>query len=204
MAATRQRMSRDDRRENLLQAACELFAEKGYDGTMLKDIAERAGVSKSLMPVYFQDKNEIYMQLYERWVEQEKLVVRFPIIEDSALKTLRHIVELFLHDPGAIYRLAGRDPVLNAAISSRFDAAELKLRGTREGSDLVRDSLLPIFEMGQASGELRSGDPMALAYLFRSAAVGLGGSYQSFPDRFYAPAADALVELFRNPDYPAE
>lgn len=197
MGEKRSRMSRDDRREVLLQAACELFAEKGYDGTMLKDIAERAGVSKSLMPVYFTDKNEIYMQLFERWAEQEKLVVRFEIVDNSAIQTLSNALQIFIHDPAAIYRMAGRDETLSRAINSRYEMNEMKSAATREGSDLMEDSILPIIVMGQQQGEIVEGDPKALAFLFQCTAFSLGELCRKFPDRFYAPAAEQMIELLR-------
>ena len=197
MADKRTRMNKDDRRELLLQVACELFAEKGYDGTMLKDIAERAGVSKSLMPVYFRDKNEIYMQLFERWAEQEKLPARYEIVDGSALKTLYMIMTEFIHDPASVFRRAGRDLKLNDAINSRYEMSEMKLAAVREGSDLVEDSILPVIQYGQQTGEIVEGDPKALATLFQSVAFSLGSKYRQFPERYYAPAEDQTIELLR-------
>jgi AcrR family transcriptional regulator len=46
-------------RERLVLAAVDLFTERGYDGTTVEQIAERAGVSKSTLFRHFPDKREI-------------------------------------------------------------------------------------------------------------------------------------------------
>ena len=46
----------------LLQAA-ELFVTKGYDATSMRDIAQKAGVSKSLLYHHFTDKYEIFVEV---------------------------------------------------------------------------------------------------------------------------------------------
>jgi AcrR family transcriptional regulator len=46
-------------RETLAEAACELFLERGYDGTTVGDIALRAGVSRSSFFNYFASKADI-------------------------------------------------------------------------------------------------------------------------------------------------
>lgn len=48
-----------DARQRLETAALELFAERGYDGTTVADIAERAGLMKRSFFRYFRDKREV-------------------------------------------------------------------------------------------------------------------------------------------------
>lgn len=50
---------RSSSRETLAEAACELFLERGYDGTTVGDIAARAGVSRSSFFNYFASKSDI-------------------------------------------------------------------------------------------------------------------------------------------------
>lgn len=54
------------RREQLLKGALELFAERGYAGTSVKAIAQRAGVSQGLLYVHFDDKEALLRALFER------------------------------------------------------------------------------------------------------------------------------------------
>jgi AcrR family transcriptional regulator len=46
-------------RERLVEAAVDLFTERGYDATTVAQIAERAGVTKSTFFRYFPDKREL-------------------------------------------------------------------------------------------------------------------------------------------------
>ena len=54
------------RREMLLGSALELFAERGYAGTSVKAITQRAGVSQGLLYVHFENKQALLLALFER------------------------------------------------------------------------------------------------------------------------------------------
>jgi len=51
-----------DTRDRLLQAAAELFAERGFDRATVRDIGERAGVDPALIARYFGGKTELYIE----------------------------------------------------------------------------------------------------------------------------------------------
>lgn len=57
------------RRERLLNGALALFAERGYAGTSVKAIAERAGVSQGLLYVHFANKQALLVALFERGMQ---------------------------------------------------------------------------------------------------------------------------------------
>ena len=57
------RLSRSDRRAQLLVAAREVFAAQGYHAAAMDDIAERAGVSKPVLYQHFPGKLELYRAL---------------------------------------------------------------------------------------------------------------------------------------------
>ncbi|HXD76345.1 MAG TPA: TetR family transcriptional regulator [Puia sp.] len=54
-----------DKREHILSAAEELFAEKGFDGTSVRDIAQRAGVNLAMISYYFGSKEKLLESLIE-------------------------------------------------------------------------------------------------------------------------------------------
>lgn len=56
----RMRRTREQTREMVLDAAADLFAERGYLGTSLADIAERSGVAKSNIFYFFASKDELW------------------------------------------------------------------------------------------------------------------------------------------------
>lgn len=53
-----------NRRQNILLAAERLFAENGFHGVSIRDIADAAGVPLALVGYYFGPKSELYQQIY--------------------------------------------------------------------------------------------------------------------------------------------
>ena len=59
-------MSAVERREQLIEIACELFAERGFEGTSVEEIAARAGVSKPVVYEHFGGKEGAYAVVVDR------------------------------------------------------------------------------------------------------------------------------------------
>ncbi len=59
----RRRLPKAERRRVIEDAASALFAERGYAGTRLEDIATAAGVTKQLVYQHFRSKKELHMAL---------------------------------------------------------------------------------------------------------------------------------------------
>ncbi len=57
--------SRRDRREDILQASLHLFAEKGFHGTSMRDIARSAGITEGLIYHYFSSKRDLFRAIIE-------------------------------------------------------------------------------------------------------------------------------------------
>ncbi|HVW18103.1 MAG TPA: helix-turn-helix domain-containing protein [Solirubrobacteraceae bacterium] len=53
-------------RERILEVALELFTERGYDGTSLRDIATRLGITKAALYYHFARKLDILVELHMR------------------------------------------------------------------------------------------------------------------------------------------
>src|SRR5437763_10966100 len=62
----RVRMTGKERRQQLLDVARALFAEKGFDATSIEEIAHRAGVSKPVVYEHFGGKEGIYAVVVDR------------------------------------------------------------------------------------------------------------------------------------------
>ena len=115
-------------RERLLGAAEAVFAEKGYDGARLQDIAARAGCSVGAVYFRFKDKNALFSAVAESFVDDarmglasllagevaapEEVLRRY--VQAAAMSFRRHrglfraIVERGIEHPGAmkpIFRL---------------------------------------------------------------------------------------------------
>ncbi len=57
---------RHDTRQRILDVALELFTEQGYDGTSLREISERLGVTKAALYYHFTSKEDILLALHMR------------------------------------------------------------------------------------------------------------------------------------------
>lgn len=58
----------DESRRRILDAAEELFAERGFDRTSFVDIAKRSGISRGSIPWHFKNKDGLVMAVVERAV----------------------------------------------------------------------------------------------------------------------------------------
>jgi AcrR family transcriptional regulator len=58
--------TKSDTRERILDVALDLFIEQGFDGTSLRQIAEKLGVTKAALYYHFESKDDILMALHLR------------------------------------------------------------------------------------------------------------------------------------------
>ena len=65
----RKRMTGKERREQLIDVGRTLFAERGFDGTSIEEIAAVAGVSKPVLYQHFPGKLELYLALLDTQAE---------------------------------------------------------------------------------------------------------------------------------------
>ena len=71
-AAPKRSRRKEARPGELLEAALDLFVEKGFAATRVDDVAARAGVSKGTLFLYFPSKEELF-----KAVVRESIVGRF-------------------------------------------------------------------------------------------------------------------------------
>ena len=137
-----------DKRKRILDAAIRVFAEHGYHGSRVGDIAEDAGVAHGLLYHYFSSKEEVLQTIFvENWGQ---LIARFRAVEESdetAEKKLEGIAKILL-------RTWRNDPAL-VTVMVRDVARSEQLQGqvleVREAFAILQR----VIEHGQASGDFR-------------------------------------------------
>lgn len=88
-----------DAREELLEAALEVFAERGYRDASVDDIAERAGYSKGAVYWHFSSKDDLFFALWDErvdrpWNETIKLLESAAADHDMAPEASRRFAEV--------------------------------------------------------------------------------------------------------------
>lgn len=68
MTSRVQRPSADATRDRILSASVTVFAERGFEGTSLREVARRADVSQPLLNYHFQSKTELWQAALERLI----------------------------------------------------------------------------------------------------------------------------------------
>ncbi|MDB5209994.1 MAG: TetR/AcrR family transcriptional regulator [Sediminibacterium sp.] len=81
-----------DKKEHIMNAAIELFAEKGFEGSSIRDLASRADVNVAMVNYYFGSKDK----LFEAIVEYKASFMRGKMDEIEANKTLTEIEKIDL------------------------------------------------------------------------------------------------------------
>ncbi|GER82212.1 hypothetical protein KTAU_08500 [Thermogemmatispora aurantia] len=108
-----------DRRQKILEAALEIFAEQGFEAATNKAIAERAGVNQGLIYFYFASKADVYFATAAYYTDQviAQLDAIFAQVDEADLASgltqlLKETVRLLSTPPAShllrvMYQVAG-------------------------------------------------------------------------------------------------
>ena len=83
------------KRRQILNGACKVFLELGFDGASMGDIARAAGVSKGTLYFYFADKCRLFEAIVEEAVERRRFAFYFDPTRDLKT-TLREFGEAYI------------------------------------------------------------------------------------------------------------
>ena len=111
---SRVRLTRSERREQLIDVARALFAERGLEGTSVEEIAAHAGVSKPVVYEHFGGKEGLYAVVVDREVRSLHDAIRTAITTPRA--NPRALIELgtlalldYIDDSPNGFRILSRD-----------------------------------------------------------------------------------------------
>ncbi len=84
---------KEERPEEILDAALQLFTEKGFSATRMIDVAKQAGISKGTLYLYFESKEAIFTEVVQQRItpqldQVESLVEHFEGTHEDLLKHL--------------------------------------------------------------------------------------------------------------------
>lgn len=142
----RQLLDRAARRETILKGAAAAFAEQGYAGTSMEDVASAAGITKLIVYRHFASKEELYDAVLEGVAERGREVFIAGLQAGRpGSGAVRALLDVAREDPAAftlLWRHAIREPQFAehaATIRQRgVDAAESLLASTGVAAGPVR------------------------------------------------------------------
>jgi AcrR family transcriptional regulator len=149
----------EDRPHQIIKAALEVFGECGLANARLQDIAERAGVSKGTIYLYFPNKEELFREMIRQTavaaIERAEQA-DVPGTPSTQLIAFMRGYWAFVRSPVfiTIYRLVLAE-LHQFPDLARFYAQEVVARGQKLLSEIIR--------RGVDAGEFREIDPMVAA-----------------------------------------
>ena len=155
-----------DTKERILTAALEMFSQKGYEGTNIRELAASLGLVKSGIYKHFESKEEIWDALLDRMIayygERFGSAEHLPPVPDSPEElvdmTMR-MVNVTVHDEMII-----KTRKLLSIEQYRDDRA--RTLATKHFITGLTEMFTPVFAGMMKKGLLREADPAMLAFAF--------------------------------------
>jgi AcrR family transcriptional regulator len=162
----KQEMLRQFMETTIAQAAKAVFAERGYQGATLEEIAHRAGMSKATIYIYYKNKDDLFLQVVEELVNmamaitaEEATTSRPPIEKLYAMvrnkmefyERERDFFRIYLNERHGL-EIAPKDPHKQAL-------REMYLQGVQ--------TLSKVLQEGMDVGVLRPMDSRRLAFFLQ-------------------------------------
>lgn len=153
LAKPRWRRRKDARPEEIISAALEVFADRGFAATKLEDVARRAGVTKGTIYLYFENKEALFKALIRQTIVP--VLAQGEELAKSFTGTARDLFERLVRE---YWRLVGETSLVgipklmmaeanNFPELARFYYEEVVTRGHR--------LMAGVLERGIKAGEFR-------------------------------------------------
>jgi AcrR family transcriptional regulator len=145
-------MKYNDKQVQIMEAAEELFSEKGFDGTSVRDISEKAGVNLAMISYYFGSKEKLLEALFD--FRGEDTVMKLESMISDKNKTplqkvyslIEYYVDKFMNQQ-CFHKVMSREQVTN----QRGVTSTLILQLKKRNQALVEQLILS----GQRSGDFK-------------------------------------------------
>jgi AcrR family transcriptional regulator len=184
------RRRKDERPRDIVAAALDVFAEKGFAGAKMDEIARRAGVSKGTLYLYFGTKEDVFRAVVREVVVPNVETVRATILAaDLPFPTL---IRTFLPRLAEIVTRVPIGAVAKMVVGESRNFPELAKVWHDDVVQKAVGVISELIEHAQARGEVRPGNPrihafsivgpMMLGVLWRETFTPIGGADPDLPE----------------------
>ena len=158
-AHTKRERRKEARPGELLDAALDLFVEKGFAATRAEEVAARAGVSKGTLFLYFASKEELFKAVVRENISGrfQEWNTEFDTFAGTSTEMLRYAMKTWWERVGATKASGITKLMMSEARNFPEIAAFYQQEVMRPGQDLIRR----ILQRGVDQGEFR---PMNVDY----------------------------------------
>lgn len=163
---TKKRICKEDRREQILLIASQIFSQKGFNGTTTKEIAEQVGVSEAIIFRHFPSKQELYSATLDNkttelmqplWLNCEELMLKKD--DQGVFITLAtQILEMIHQDP----------TLLRLIFYSALEKHQLAKNFLETTARQVREPAVTYIQQRIIDGAFINSDPTLTARFFFS------------------------------------
>ena len=182
---------KEQRRQEILYAALELFVKKGYAATKITDIAEHVSMSVGLLFHYFESKEKLYEELIKLGLQGTAM---------PGEQKCEHAIDFFEGFARQLFYFMKEQPYVAKMFVLMADAQ--RSEGTpayiKEIAMQVNtiEQFVSIVEWGQREGSVRQGNPWALSNAFWCSIQGIAEQYAAHPE-MELPQAEWIVDIIR-------
>ena len=181
----------EKRKKQIIDAAMELFDQKGYSNTKITDITGKAGISKGLLYHYFDSKEEIIHAVIER---VDKCINECYEVEDAVESLTLFTLRLLSYPYYENYVPPIR--VFFTALIRGEIKLEDDINPVRE--DFGRTYFSKIFKRGQEQGYFRDGDPVIFGDGYWKCLVGCMAIMNVDKNNSeYRPDVESMLSIYR-------
>lgn len=119
---------KEEAKERIIQAALEVYSEKGYHEATMEDVAQKLGVSKGALYLYFKSKDELLNIITERWNRSMRNILPSSQEGKKLDKSLESMFDHIAEDPIGrmglgfdLISLASRNPSIRKILSEAYE-----------------------------------------------------------------------------------
>lgn len=142
----------EERKEQILDAATEVFAQKGFDHARMDDIVEETGLSKGALYWYFKSKDDIIFGIMDRLFRLEfKELEGLTESDAGATEALEAFTEVAIKD---INRMMHFMPITYEFLALAF-RNKLVQKAVKQYMNSYVSILDPLIQRGVDSGEFK-------------------------------------------------
>jgi AcrR family transcriptional regulator len=143
----------DERTSQILTAAEGVFTRKGFDEARMEDIAEKTGLSKGTLYLYFKSKDDLIFAILDRIFQREfRQLAGIQEGYSSAADALLAVTDVVARDVSGMLRLI---PIIYNFLALAFRSKPVH-RALKQYIRGYLDILTPLIQKGIDSGEFRA------------------------------------------------